>query len=155
MPRIACLLVPDFPIAAACRVDPDLAERPLVLAETSVPHARVLAASRAARAAGVRAGHTLAQARSVAGGLTVRRRDPAAEASAPLPLACLTPDAAIVATLERWGVRRLGDLARLPLAEVATRLGAAGAALVRTARGEDERPLAPQARTSRVDEVMG
>src|SRR6187402_155855 len=82
MPRIACLLVPDFPIAAACRADPDLAGPPLVLAETGAPHARVLAASRAARAAGVRAGHTLAQARSVAGGLTVRRRDPAAEASA-------------------------------------------------------------------------
>jgi len=244
MPRIACLLVPDFPIAAACRADPDLTGRPLVLAETGAPHARVLAASRAARAAGVRAGHTLAQARSVAGGLTVRRRDPAAEASAaqalgdvaaslsdrlevatdgvfldaegarhlvanerglatalvaraakvglearaglgasmivarlaalhaadgvdvvpagtergflaPLPLACLAPDPTVVATLARWGVRRLGDLARLPLAEVATRLGPAGAALVRIARGEDERPLAPQIRTGRIDEVMG
>ena len=245
MPRIACLLVPDFPIAAACRADPDLAGRPLVLAETGAPHARVLAASRTARAAGVRAGQTLAQARSVAGGLTVRRCDPAAEASAaqalgdvaaslsdrlevaadgavfldaegvrhlaanergvttalvaraakvglearaglgasmvvarlaalhaadgvdvvpagtergflaPLPVACVAPDAAIVATLERWGVRRLGDLARLPLAEVATRHGPAGAALVRIARGEDERPLAPQIRTGRIDEVMG
>src|SRR5688572_33497725 len=82
MPRIACLLVPDFPIAAACRADPDLAGRPLVLAETGAPHARVLAASRPARDAGVRAGHTLAQARSIAGGLTVRRRDVAAEESA-------------------------------------------------------------------------
>jgi protein ImuB len=244
MPRIACLLVPDFPIAAACRADPDLAGRPLVLAETSAPHARVLAAARAARAAGVRIGHTLAQARAVAAGLTVRRRDPAAERSAsqalgdvaasvsdrleiaadgavfldasgmrhlvanerglatalvaraakvglevraglgasmivarlaalhaadgvdivpagtergfmaPLPVACLAPDAAMVATLERWGVRRLGDLARLPLAEVATRLGPAGAALVRTARGEDARPLAPQIRTDRIDEIM-
>jgi protein ImuB len=245
MPRIACLLVPQFPIAAACRADPDLAGRPLVLAETSAPHARVLAASRDARAAGVRVGHTLAQARAVAAGLTVRRRDPAADRSAaqalgdvaasvsdrvevvadgavfldaggvrhlaaserglatalvaraakvglearaglgasmivarlaalhaadgvdvvpagtergfmaPLPIACLAPDAAIVATLERWGVRRLGDLARLPLAEVATRLGPAGAALVRTARGEDARPLAPQTRADRVEEMMG
>jgi protein ImuB len=192
----------------------------------------------------VRIGHTLAQARAVAAGLTVRRRDPAAERSAsqalgdvaasvsdrleiaadgavfldasgvrhlvanerglatalvaraakvglevraglgasmivarlaalhaadgvdvvpagtergfmaPLPVACLAPDAAMIATLERWGVRRLGDLARLPLAEVATRLGPAGAALVRTARGEDARPLAPQIRTDRIDEIM-
>ena len=243
MPRIACLLVPDFPTAAACRADPDLTGRPLVLAETSAPHARVVAASRAARAAGVRVGHTIAQARAVAAGLTVRRRDPAAEGSAsqalgdvaasvsdrleiaaggavlldatgvrhlatseralatalvaraakvglearaglgasmivarlaalhaadgvdvvpagtergfmaPLPIACLAPDAAIVTTLERWGVRRLGDLARLPLAEVATRLGPPGAALVRTARGEDERPLAPEVRAGRVEEV--
>src|SRR5262245_41609209 len=82
MPRIACLLVPDFPIAAACRADPELAGRPLVLAETGAPHARVVAASRDARRVGVRIGHTLAQARAVAAGLTVRRRDPAAEASA-------------------------------------------------------------------------
>src|SRR5207244_10324224 len=62
---------------------------------------------------------------------------------APLSLACLAPHPEIAATLERWGVRRLGDLARLPAAEVATRLGPAGAALIRAARGEDERPLAP------------
>ena len=245
MPRIACLLVPDFPITAACRADPELAGRPLVLAETNGPNAHIVAAAHAARAAGVHTGHTIAQARAIAAGLTVRRRDPAAEASAsralgdvaasvsdrlevaadgtvfldaggvrhlaaseralatalvaraakvgleartglggsmivarlaalhaadgvevvpagtergfmaPLPIACLAADAAIVATLERWGVRRLGDLARLPLAEVATRLGAAGAALVRAARGEDERPLAPQARADRVEETAG
>jgi protein ImuB len=244
MPRVACLVVPDFPIAAVCRADPELAGRPLVLAETTAPHARVVAASRAARALGVRAGATLAQARAVAADVAVRRRDPAVERSAaealgdvaaslsdrvevatggaafldaagarhlvaserglatalvtraaavglaaragigagmtvarlaalaaadgvevvppgaecgflaPLPLACLAPEAALGATLERWGVRRLGDLARLPLAEVATRLGPAGAALVRAARGEDERPLAPQARAGRVAESM-
>src|SRR5207249_10272153 len=73
---------------------------------------------------------------------------------APLPLARLAPPPALAATLERWGIRRLGDLARLPVAEVATRLGPAGAALVRAARGEDERPLAPQARGGPVEEAI-
>src|SRR5206468_2217874 len=73
---------------------------------------------------------------------------------APLPLACLAPPPEIAATLARWGIRRLGDLARLPVAEVATRLGPAGAVLVRTARGEDERPLAPQALGGPVEEAI-
>lgn len=243
MPRIACLLVPEFAVAAAVRAEPELAGRAFVLAETLAPHARVVAASRAARAAGVRPGATLAQTRAAAADLVVRRRDPAAERSAadalgdvaaslsdrveiaadgaafldadgarhlaasehgfatalvaraarvglearaglgagmtvarlaalraadgvevvpagaergflaPLPLACLAPEPALAATLERWGVRRLGDLARLPLAEVATRLGPAGAALVRAARGEDARPLAPRPRAERVEEA--
>src|SRR5213594_4433131 len=242
MPRIACLLVPDLPVAAACRADPDLAGLPLALSEGSGPHARVVATSRAAGARGVQAGrHTVAQARAIAANLVVRPRDGAAERSAvgalvdvaaslasrieaaadgavfldaagatnlvpseaglatalvsraarvgltaraavgasmmvarlaalhatevvpagtelgflaPLPLACLAPPPAIAATLERWGIRRLGDLARLPVAEVATRLGPAGAALVRTARGEDERPLAPQALGGPVEEAI-
>src|SRR5439155_469171 len=73
---------------------------------------------------------------------------------APLPLACLAPPPALAATLERWGIRRLGDLARLPVAEVATRLGPVGAALVRAARGEDERPLAPQTLGGPVEEAI-
>src|SRR6266566_1691256 len=216
MPRIACLLVPDLPVAAACRADPDLAGRPLALSAGTGTHAPIVAAAAAARARGVRAGHTVAQARAIAADLVVRPRDETAERSAvralvdvavslasrieaaadgavfldaagaahlvpseaglatalvaraaragvgasmtvarlaalhatevvpagtelgflaPLPLACLAPPPAIAATLERWGIRRLGDLARLPVAEVATRLGPAGAVLVRTARG--------------------
>jgi len=233
VPRIACLLVPDLPVAAVCRAVPDLAGRALALTEGTGPHARVVAASATARARGVKPGrHTAAQARAIATDLVIRPRDTGAERSAalaladvaasvasrielaadgtvlldaegaihlvgteaglatalvaraarvglsaragvgasltvarlaatfgdgvevvpagaergflaPLPLACLAPDPEIAATLERWGVRRLGDLARLPAAEVATRLGPAGAALIRAARGEDERPLAP------------
>ena len=41
------------------------------------------------------------------------------------------------------------------VAEVATRLGPAGAALVRAARGEDERPLAPQPPGGPIEEAMG
>src|SRR5439155_650433 len=71
-----------------------------------------------------------------------------------LPLACLAPAPDIAATLQRWGIHRLGDLARLPVAEVATRLGPAGAALIRAARGEDERPLAPEPLPAAVEEAV-
>src|SRR5947208_2270340 len=125
MPRIACLLVPDLPVAAACRADPDLAARPRALREGGGPHAPLVAA-------GTELGFL-----------------------APLPLARLAPPPEIAATLERWGIRRLGDLARLPVAEVATRLGPAGAALVHAARGEDERPLAPEALGGPLEEAIG
>jgi protein ImuB len=243
MSRIACLLVSDLPVAAACRADPDLAGLPLALSDGGGTHAPVVAASTEARVRGVRAGrHTVAQARAIAADLIVRPRDLAAEHSAaralvdvaislasrietasdgavfldatgtghlvtserglatalvaraariglaaraavaasmtvarlaavhgsevvppgtelgflaPLPLACLAPAPPLAATLERWGIRCLGELARLPIAEVATRLGAPGAALVRAARGEDERPLAPQPVGGPVEEAIG
>src|SRR2546428_294992 len=141
MPRIACLLVPDLPVAAACRADPDLAGRPLALS-----------GGRGARG-GVGGGVAVA-GRGALRGAGVAPPGPELGFLAPLPLACLAPPPEIAATLERWGIRRLGDLARLPVAEVATRLGPAGAALVRTARGEDERPLAPQALGGPVEEAI-
>jgi protein ImuB len=244
MSRIACLLIPDLSVAALCRADPTLLDRPLVVAEANSPHARVVAAAAPARARGVRAGvHSVAQARAVAADLVVRPRDSAVERSAvraladvaaslasrcehaddgvvyldaagaahltaserglasaivaraarvgldvrvgvgasktvarlaalhgdgcevvpagaelgflaPLPLACLAPPPDVAATLGRWGVHRLGDLARLPAAEVTTRLGPAGAMLVRAARGEDERPLAPSPPPADVEEAV-
>jgi len=242
MSRVACLLVVDLPVAAACRADPDLLGLPLALTEQDGPHAPVLAAADAAQALGVRPGqHSVAQARAVAADVVVRRRNHAAERSAvqaladvaasvasrvevagdavfldatgathlvesesglatalvaraervglaarvgvaatmttarlaarhgtgtevvplgtdlgflaPLPVACLDAGPALVRTLARWGVHRLGDLARLPIAEVGTRLGADGAALVRRARGLDERPLMPTPRSGDVEEA--
>jgi protein ImuB len=244
VPRIACLLVPDLPVAALSRADPDLARLPLVLTDAAGVHAPVVAAAVAARARGIRPGrHTAAQARAIAADVVVRRRDAAAERSAVgalaevaaslasrveptdagavfldaagaahlvgseaglvtalvaraarvglaaraglgagmtvarlaalhgdgvevvppgtergflarLPLACLAPPPDVAATLARWGVHRLGDLARLPAAEVATRLGSAGATLIRLARGEDERPLAPRPLGGAVEEAI-
>jgi protein ImuB len=244
MGRIACLVVPDLPVAAVRRTDPDRAGRPLALTESPGAHVRIVAASSEARALGVRPGrHTAAQARALAGDLIVRPRDRAAEDSAqralvdaaasladrielasdgtvyldaagsthlagseaglatalvaraarvglearaavassmiaarlaarhghgtevvapgtargflaPLQLACLEPPPAVAETLARWGIRTLGDLGRLPIDEVATRLGADGAALVRAARGEDARPLAPQSFAGAVEEAM-
>jgi protein ImuB len=62
---------------------------------------------------------------------------------APLPLHRLCAEVRMATTLESWGVASIGDLARLPEAEVASRLGAAGRRLQVTARGEDPRPLSP------------
>src|SRR5438034_10756216 len=95
----------------------------------------------------------LAAARATDGTLVVPARTECGF-MAPLPLTCLVPPADLAATLERWGVRRLGDLARLPAAEVATRLGPAGAALIRAARGEDERPLAPCSLGGEIEESI-
>ena len=96
MPRIACLLVPDLPVAAACRADPELAGRPLVLVDGSGPHAHVIAASRGALARGVQPGrHTVAQARALAADLVVRTRDAAAERSAAHALAEVAASLAI------------------------------------------------------------
>src|SRR5262249_45153302 len=88
MPRIACLLVPDLPVAALCRVDPELAGQPLVLTASDGAHARVVAASGGARARGVRPGRPrAARGRAAAADLVTRRRDAAAEASAARALA--------------------------------------------------------------------
>ena len=53
------------------------------------------------------------------------------------------PAFALLSTVRRWGVRTLGDLVRLPSAELFERLGSGGLTLQRFARGEDEGPLVP------------
>jgi protein ImuB len=63
---------------------------------------------------------------------------------APLPLARLTPQLDAGAMLARWGLSSIGELARLPEAEVAARLGEAGRELHYAARGIDPRPLIPR-----------
>ena len=62
---------------------------------------------------------------------------------APLPLEKLAPALEIAATLDRWGLHSIGDFAKLPEGEVASRLGEAGRELHATARGIDPRPLEP------------
>jgi protein ImuB len=49
-------------------------------------------------------------------------------------------------TLARWGMRRLGELARLSPEAVGTRLGRRGVELVRLARGGSHAPLVPRRR---------
>ena len=49
-------------------------------------------------------------------------------------------------TLARWGMRRLGELARLNPEAVGTRLGRRGVELVRLARGGSHAPLVPRRR---------
>jgi protein ImuB len=50
---------------------------------------------------------------------------------------------AAIATLMRWGLQSLGQVAALPRAEVHTRLGAEGVRLHQAACGEDADPLVP------------
>src|SRR5207244_1241276 len=72
---------------------------------------------------------------------------PGEEASflAPLPLARLSPELEAAATLQRFGITSIGDLARLPENEIASRLGEIGRDLHFAARGIDPRPLIPRA----------
>jgi protein ImuB len=59
------------------------------------------------------------------------------------PTERLAPNAESLSILHRWGLRTLGDLARLPEGGVRARLGEAGVALHLIARGQDAAPLVP------------
>jgi protein ImuB len=74
----------------------------------------------------------------------------------PLPLAVLGEplDAEIARTLGRFGLRTVGEFAALPAADVALRLGAAGARLHRAARGEDDDPFLPALPPDAVEESV-
>ncbi|HLN59359.1 MAG TPA: hypothetical protein VK416_12435, partial [Thermoanaerobaculia bacterium] len=61
-----------------------------------------------------------------------------------LPLSRLAPQIDIAETLERWGIRSIGEFARLPEGEVASRLGELGRELHAAARGIDLSPLEPR-----------
>jgi protein ImuB len=234
--RVACVTVPLFPMAARLRSEPELIREAVVVVLGNGNAARVLAATRLAREAGVRPGLTLPQARALCPKLVARARDEPCERSArealleaaesfspriedagdgvafldvqgierrfrgaspeldlgraliaavealglparvgiagsklaariaaslpdspvivpageeaaflaPLPLSRLAPEVDLSATLERWGLRSIGDFARLPTARVVSRLGASGSDLHATARGIDPRPLRPR-----------
>lgn len=237
MNRIACLAVPLFPLAARLRSEPELRHQALAVAVGQGDTARVVAATRLARKAGIRPGVTLAQARARLPKLIARPRDgeceraaqeallevaesfsprvedgkegllfldaeglerhhpgespeeemaralmqaaehraglpvrvgvassklaarlaaarphsphviavgKEAEFLAPLPLEQLTAQAKTLATLKSWGIGSLGELARLPRAEVISRLGSPGQELHTIAQGEDPCPLVPR-----------
>jgi protein ImuB len=239
MSRIACILVPNFPIAAIVRANPELALAPFAISNTSAPHADLIAVSIRARKSGVYPGITIAQARSIIPELAVVNHSEAAETSAMDALAdaaeSISPlvekgdqgrvwldlaglerlmgtEEAIAAELEkrvgqvgmeaavgiasnkeiahlaarcgglrvieaglesdfldwlpldllgldenasadsndiedmlaRWGIRRLGELARLDSDAVGSRLGRRGVELIRIARGENSSRLIPR-----------
>jgi len=82
MPRLACLAVPLFPLAARLRSEPELTREALAILEGNGQAARVVASTRAARAAGVRPGLSLPQARALCPKLAVRTRDGTCERAA-------------------------------------------------------------------------
>jgi len=261
---IACLFVPLFPLAARLRSEPELKDEAVAVCEGNGSAARIVAATRKARRAGIEPGMTLPQARAILPRLVARGRDRACERAAgealvevaesfsprvedegegvvyldleghpmlvsphvsrrtlpndfprppeggegvlkdalpkistpihalardilraaekallparvgvaasklaariaaglpdtptvvppgeeqrflaPLPLGRLAPALEIAATLDRWGLHTIGDFAKLPEGEVASRLGETGRELHATARGIDPRPLEP------------
>ncbi|HYX67582.1 MAG TPA: DNA polymerase Y family protein [Terriglobales bacterium] len=77
----ACLHLPDFPVAAVVRVEPELRRQPVAVVDGIPPLERVLAANDVARAAGVELGMALLPAEALPG-LKVRRRSLAQEAAA-------------------------------------------------------------------------
>ena len=62
---------------------------------------------------------------------------------APLPISLLAPSPELMETLERWGIRRMRELAALPPLGIAERLGPEGLRLRELARGEASRKLIP------------
>lgn len=80
--RIGCLLVPRFAAAAAVRVEPALAGRPLAVLDGARPGRLVIEASAEARALGVLPGMTEAAAQARPGEVICRERVPAHEAAA-------------------------------------------------------------------------
>src|SRR5262249_12058855 len=58
-----------------------------------------------------------------------------------LPLSLLAPTPELLETLERWGIRRFGEMAALPPLGIAERLGSEGLHLHELARGEADRKL--------------
>ena len=63
---------------------------------------------------------------------------------APLPLSMLSADASTLATLRRWGIRNLGELAALPGTALISRIGQQGKRLQRLALGTEDHLLVPK-----------
>ncbi len=234
MARIACILVPNFPIAAIVRANPELHPAPFAISNTLAPHAELIAVSTRARKSGVYPGMTIAQARSIVSELAVVNHSESAETSAmdaladaaesisplvekgddgrvwldlaglerlmgteeaiaaelekrvaqvgmeaavgiasnkeiahlaarcgglrvidagqegdflnwlPLDMLGLEDSGDLEDTLARWGIRRLGELARLDPDAIGSRLGRRGVELIRIARGENPARLVPR-----------
>jgi protein ImuB len=155
--RAAAAALLDVALAVSPRVEApapgearlDLAGLPGVPGPGEARLAGRLAA--AAAAVGLPARVALADTRAAARLLARARPGPptlappgrAAAWLAPLPVAVLAPPPDLALTLERWGIRTLGELARLPRAALLARLGPAGTGLQAAARGEDRAPFVP------------
>ena len=133
--------------------------------------------AREAAARGMRAHIALAATHTAAAvlalarpGVTVVEPGEQAAALAPLPIGLLeqiqpqnTPNPPTasraesrdaVSAVKHWGIRTLGELAALPPADLAARLGRGAAAWQAIARGEDTRPLVPALPDERFDATL-
>jgi len=80
--RVACLLIPELPLHAARRAEPELAGRAFAVTTGPGPRAEILCASREAMRDGVQPGQSLNQARAVRPGLELRVASPELERAA-------------------------------------------------------------------------
>ena len=71
-PRIACIVVSNFTLAALCRAEPTLREIPLALTDGTGPRATITAVSEEAARHGVRVGFTAAQGAATCSSLVFR-----------------------------------------------------------------------------------
>jgi protein ImuB len=85
--RVACIVVPLFPLAARLRSEPELVREAVAVFEGNGNAARVVAATRPARRAGIQPGMTLPQARALMPDLLARGRDLESERAAQEALA--------------------------------------------------------------------
>ena len=82
MPRIACCRIPDLPLSAALRADPELQGRPLAVASGPGPQAELVSVSPEAGQKGIRRLDRVAQARTLCSELCVKVASPALENAA-------------------------------------------------------------------------
>lgn len=82
MPRIACCRIPDLPLSAALRADPELKGRPLAIASGPGPRAELVSVSPEAGQKGIRRLDRVAQARTLCSELCVKVASPALENAA-------------------------------------------------------------------------
>ena len=71
-----------------------------------------------------------------------------------LPISLYTDDEGLRASFRRWGTRTAGAVAALPGDAVGLRLGPAGAAVARLARGEDDEPFVPRLPPDALEEAV-
>jgi protein ImuB len=71
-----------------------------------------------------------------------------------LPADVLSPSPAMLATLDRWGIRTLGAFAKLSAEQIAARLGQEGVHLHKLARGAGARPLVARMDSLRFEESL-
>ena len=77
----ACIFVPDFPVEALFRTEPDLRSQPVCVLEGKAPLQKVFAVNKSARRAGIEPGMTKLQVEACAG-LALRARSSLQEAAA-------------------------------------------------------------------------
>ncbi|RPJ52566.1 MAG: hypothetical protein EHM24_34145, partial [Acidobacteria bacterium] len=93
-------------------------------------------------------------------GLTVVPAGEERRRLAPMPLACLgrlvspLDGGRVFGALDRWGLKTLGDLARLPAAALSARIGQDGLDWQRLARGEDRQPLVARPPAQPIEEQV-